>query len=238
MSAASTTAALPDRPDPLPDPAAASTPAPTPTRTGRVLGLLHKLIDYGKEVVQTLQQRGPTSIDIRTITQHFGTLNIALILMRVVRGLRLATALEARVLAHPRWDDAALAAAADRAAAASAASSERPPRSTEPAAPRTRRPLPPLSDVPSAEEIAEALRRRPLGAVVADICRDLGLGPSHPLWREVMDVVTEYGGNFAKLLSDVLDRLFAWMEDPSLLEDDGGEEPWAQAAAACGTGPP
>ncbi len=230
MDAASTSAALPHRPDPSQDPAPAR--APAPTRTGRVLGLLHKLIDYGKEVVQTLQQRGPTSIDIRTVTQHFGTLNIALILMRVLRGLRLATALETRLVAHPLWDDAALAAAAARPR------SERLPGPAEPAAPRARRALPPLPDVPSAEEIAEALRHRSLGAIVADICRDLGLGPSHPLWREVRDIVTEYDGNFAKLLSDVLDRLFAWMEDPSVLQDDGGQAAWPQTAAAFGTGPP
>ena len=232
MSTTPTPAALPDRPGPSRDPAAAS--APAPTRTGRLLGLLYKLIDYGKEVVQALQQRGPTNIDPTYVTQHFGTLDIALILMRIVRGLRLATALETRLVAHPLREEAAPAAAA----VVARVPSERPPRVAQPSAQRVRRAPPPLPDVPTAGEIAAALRHRPLGAVVADICRDLGIGPSHPLWREVMSVVIEFGGNYAKLLSDVLERLCAWMADPSALEDDGWQAPWPDTAAACGTGPP
>src|SRR3984957_6935231 len=108
MSAASITAALPDRPgsppDPLLDPAAAS--APAPNRTGRLLGLVRKLIDYGKDLAHTLQQRtGATTLF--TIARHFGTSDIALILARITRGLLLANALEARLVCRPVRQDAA-----------------------------------------------------------------------------------------------------------------------------------
>jgi hypothetical protein len=39
--------------------------------------------------------------------------------------------------------------------------------------------------MPTAEQIAAEVRRRPIGAVIADICRDLRILPSHPLWRDI-----------------------------------------------------
>jgi hypothetical protein len=231
MSAGSNAAALPHRPDPLPDQAAAS--APAPSRTGRVLGLLRKLIDYGKEVVQTLQGRTTptcTDTDPGAVKRNFGTRDIALILLRTVRGLRLATALEARLVAHPLREPVAPAVAR--------APSDRAPRDPQPAMPRASRAPPPLSDVPSAEEIAEALRTRPLGVVVADICHDLGIVPSNPLWGEVMMVVTEFGGNFVTLLNKVVDRMFTRFAELAALEAEAAQSQCAQAVAACGTGPP
>ncbi len=231
VSAASTSAALPDRPDPLPDQVPGNMPAPT--RTGRVLGLLHRLIDFGKEVVQTLQGRAtPTTTDTDpgAIKRNFGTRNIALILMRIVRGLRLATALEARLVAHPLREDVAPAVVR--------APSERAPRDPQPAGPRVSRAPPPLSDVPTAEEIAEALRNRPLGVVIAEICYDLGIIPSNPLWGEILMVVTEFGGNIVTLLNKVVDRMFTRFAELAALEAEAAQAQWPEPAAACGTGPP
>ena len=42
-----------------------------------------------------------------------------------------------------------------------------------------------LTHLPTPEQIAATVRRQPIGAVFADICRDLGIPPSHPLWREL-----------------------------------------------------
>ena len=74
MSAASITAALPDRPGSPPDPpldlAAAS--APAPSRTGRLFGLLRKLIDYGKDLANTLQQHTSATTTLFTIARRFG----------------------------------------------------------------------------------------------------------------------------------------------------------------------
>jgi hypothetical protein len=226
VNTASASAALPHSPDPHPDPATGS--APALTATGYLLGLLHRLIDYGKELAQTVQRR--TTIDPGTIPQQFGTLNIILILTRIVRGLRLATALEARLVRHPLREEAAPADVR--------VPSECPPRPVRPAVPRASRAQLPLSDVPTAEEIAAALRSRPVGEVIADICRDLGIGPSHPLWREIMTVVIEFGGNIVRLLNDVLERQFLCFTDPAASEGDGQPTPGPQAAVACGTGPP
>jgi len=232
MSAASITAALPDRPgsppDPPRDPAVAS--APAPSRAGRLFGLLRKLIDYGKDLANTLQQHTSAATTLFTIARHFGTRDIALILARITRGLLLANALEARLVCRPVRQVAApdlVRAPPDRTR-----------RTAQPAAHRAGEAASALALVPTAQEIAAALRHRPVGAVIADICRDLGIVPAHPLWREVMLVVTEHGGSITKLLIDVLDRVFARSADPSAIEQDGWPAPWQQAVAACGTGPP
>src|SRR5579872_6680316 len=104
MSATSTAAALPADPspdlaaDPRLDPVAVS--AQVPSRTGRLLGLVRKLIDYGKILAHTLQQR-TTATTLFAVALHFGTRDIALILARISRGLLLADALEARLVSHP-----------------------------------------------------------------------------------------------------------------------------------------
>jgi hypothetical protein len=62
--------------------------------------------------------------------------------------------------------------------------------------------------LPTAEQIAAKVRRQPIGAVLADICRDLGIPPSHPLWDELRRVINEYGGNFSRLHFDWLEQAF------------------------------
>ena len=227
MHAASATAALPNDPDPPPDPATGS--ALAPSRTGRLLGLLHKLIDFGKDLAHSLQQCTADTVPT-AVTRRFGTLNIVLILSRIARGLRLATALEARLAAHPVREATAPAVAR--------APSDPTPRTTRPVARRASRTPPQLPDVPTAEEIAAALRHRPVGAVIADICRNLGIVPSNPLWDEVMMVVTEFGGDPAKLLMDAAARVCARFPDLNWVPQDRPPAPWSQPAAACGTGPP
>jgi hypothetical protein len=46
--------------------------------------------------------------------------------------------------------------------------------------------------LPTEEEIAAEVRRRPVGAVIADICRDLGIAPGRldpAFWRELSHAV-------------------------------------------------
>ena len=258
MSAAPATAALPNNPDPLPDQATARaptrpriapdsapgpaitpaptqshvapdltadsaiTPAPTQSRAGRVLSLLRKLIDYGQDLARSVQQYA-TAGTLLTIAVHFGTRDMALILARITRGLRLASALEARLVSRPPRLDAAPAVV------------RAPPDPTN----RTTRPTiqrPALPEIPTAEEIAAALRHRSAAAVIGDICRDLGIVPAHPLWEDVMMVLSEHGGNFVQFVRDVIHRLFAAL-DPAA-EPHGHPASRSQPAAACGTGPP
>src|ERR1700730_8130850 len=61
--------------------AAAAAPPPTtePSRAGRLLALVRKLIDYGKQLATTLRHHSAT-IDLAAATRPFGTRDIALIL--------------------------------------------------------------------------------------------------------------------------------------------------------------
>src|ERR1700733_5319263 len=88
------TAAQPNRPDPHQDRPA--TGADAPTRTGRLLGLLRTLIDYGRQLAGTLQQR-TAATDTADVTRDFGTFDIGEILARIARGLLRAAALETRL---------------------------------------------------------------------------------------------------------------------------------------------
>jgi len=222
MFAASATAALPNDPDPPPDPDADR--APTHSRAGRVLSLLRKLIDYGQDLARSVQQRAAAGT-LLTVALPFGTGDVALILARITRGLWLAKAFEARLVSRPPGLDAV-------------------PALVQPLADRAKRTAPravqrlSLPDVPTAEEIAAALRHRPAAAVIADICRDLGIVPAHPLWREVMMVVSENGGDFVKFFKDVMKRVCTWFAAPSAIDADGWPAPRLLNAASCGTGPP
>jgi hypothetical protein len=218
MPAAPDIAALPN--DPGPPGASAAGSAPAQPGANRVLNLLRKLIDYGQDLVRSVQQRAAAGT-LLTLALRFGTKDVALILARITRGLQLAGALEARLVSLP-VRPGAVAAPADRAR-------------------RTRRPKvrrPSLPDLPTAEEIAAALRHRPAAAVIADICRDLGIVPSHPLWREVMAVLSGHGGNFVKFFKDVMGRLFTGLRDPSAVDADEWTALGSHPAASCATGPP
>ena len=65
-----------------------------------------------------------------------------------------------------------------------------------------------LIHLPTPEQIAAKVRRQPIGAVIADICRDLGILPSHKLWRELQHAIIREGGSYANLVEDILDQVF------------------------------
>ena len=170
-----------------------------PSRFARLLGLVRKLIDYGKELAVTLQQRA-TNADLAAITLPFGTRDIALILARITCGLQRASALEARV--------AALAAGPDAPPAPSRTPAQRSPRAPRPAAGKSSEEADPrLALLPTPEQIAAEVRRRPVGVVIADICRDLGIMPTHPLWRDLILAIIGHGGSPARLFKDICDRV-------------------------------
>ena len=187
MSAAATSPASPNQP--------AADPS---TRAGVLLALVRRLIDYGRELAATLQQRSAAT-DLSAVRLAFGTDHVALILARILRGLHRAAALEERIVRiAPRLD----AAPAPRAPAA------REPRTAVPRARAAAAPDDPLAGLPTPEQIAAEVRRRPIGAVMADICRDLGILPSHPLWQDLQLAIIRYGGNLARLVMDICDRVW------------------------------
>jgi len=190
----------------------------------RTLNLLRKLIDYGQELARAVRER-TTAATLFTVAVHFGTRDFALILARITRGLRLANALEARLVSRPVRESvvpARVRAPTDRAK-----------RTARQAVPR-----PGLPDMPTAEEIAAALRGRPAASVIADICRDLGIVPAHPLWNEVMLVVAGHGGGFGRFFKDVMARVLRRLTAPPDPDAQGWAAPPLQLAASCGTGPP
>ncbi len=229
MTAAPATAALTPHPDPHQDrPADRAEP---PTRTGRFLNLVRKLIDYGKQLAATLQQR-PSATQLWDAARDFGTRDIALILARITRGLLLAGALEARLVSHPLPEQTR--------AAPARASSPRASRAAPPAAPRAEPPEDPrLARLPTPEQIAAEVRRRPVGVVLADICRDLGIVTCHPLWQELHFAIMDGGGSFIRLWKDISKRASAARRaEPPADAPPAWPAPWPQTVAACGTGPP
>jgi hypothetical protein len=182
---------------------AATTPAPTtePSRAGRLLDLVRRLIEYGKELATTLRQSSVTT-DLAAAMRPFGTRDIALILARITCGLHRADALEARLVRGAARLDAE---PRPRSVPAAAKPASAPRRQAAPPAGST------LAHLPTPEQIAAEVRRRPIGAVIADICRDLGIMPSHPLWREVQLVVIRQGGSLARLVSDLIDQALEFL---------------------------
>jgi hypothetical protein len=198
---------------------------PNPSRAGRLLGLVRQLIDYGRQLAATL----------RDSPRPPGAGDITLILARITRGLLRAEALEARVVrAVPRLD-------AEPAPPRAPFHRHTPPAhaAARPAAARSVEGLVPGLDpgigLPTEEQIAAEVRRRPIGAVIADICRDLGIMPNHPLWPELRVLIIRHGGNLASLVKDILDRAFR-----RFTADGPPARPAAalQSPAPSGAGPP
>ena len=200
--------------------AATPTDQPKPSRSGRLLSLVRKLIEYGRELAATLHQRGAD--DLRSVACSFGTGDLALILLRIQRGLLRANALEARLVqCAPRLD------AEPKPRAVPTQRKPGPARAAAPA----ENPDAPI-ELPTEAEIAAWVRRRPIGTVIADICRDLGIPGSHRLWRELHWAITYQGGDYVRLVSDIIARTGRRIASA-----------WPAAApppapTAAGTGPP
>lgn len=170
-------------------------PAKRDPARGRLLGLVRKLIDFGRDLMAAMQERDTPATPPMALALRFGSLNVALIIARITRGILLAQALEARLL-RPAPPMGARTGA------------PRPPRTARPA--RTPpRPRPDadaelLGGLPSAKDIAARIRNQRTGAVIVDICRDLGITTQHPLWREINEAIRYHGGNLGTWLSNVI----------------------------------
>jgi hypothetical protein len=185
---------------------AISTPTFSPglTRAGRLLGLVRKLIDYGKELAATLRQRSEPT-DLGPLIRGFGTVDIARILARITCGLLRAQALEERILNNAARLDA------DPPPKPPAAASSRDPCAPRPS--RARQADPNVMVLPTPEWIAARVRRQSIGAVITDICRDLGICPEDSLWQELNALITEYGGNYVKLVLDTIERPLLFLRE-------------------------
>src|SRR6185437_4283060 len=120
----------------------------------------------------------------------FGTADISIILRRILNGLRRAAALEARLAQRA-------AGGQDLAVWSVRTPTPRGPRPPRQAASPDAQPEPQpavqtedprLARLPTEDEIAAEVRRRPVGAVIADICLDLGIRPvniDRAFWDEI-----------------------------------------------------
>lgn len=189
--------ALKDGPPDGPDPTAA------PSRSAHLLGLVHSLIAFGKSLLETLQ-RDPGPNERFGITHRFGTKNIALIIARITRGLLIAGALDDRLVHSARQLDR-------RPSSPCPITSRTPAVQSRPARGRAIRPEADdaelLARLPTAEEIAAQIRHRPIGRVLEDICRDLGILPSDKLWRDLLLPIIANGGDSVRLLEHVAKRV-------------------------------
>ena len=183
----------------------------TPSRIGRVLTLVRKLIDLGRQLAATVQQRAATP-DFARLALPFATADIATILARIINGLRRAAALEAALSQRAaRGQD--LTPSPFRAPAVRGS---RPPRQATPpdAQPEPQHAAPtedPLARLPTEDEIAAEVRRRPVGAVIVDICHDLGIAPGHldrAFWDELALAIIDYGGSLAGFFINLNKRMF------------------------------
>jgi hypothetical protein len=221
-----------------PDPSQAA-PA-MPAAIGRVLSVVRKLIDYGKQLASTVQQRA-TAPGFARFAARFGTADVAVILACITNGLLRAAALEARLcqraecgrdLTPPPFSLPAIRAPHPARQVAPPSAPPEPKRTNDQQDPR-------LARLPTADEIAAEVRRRPIGAIIADICRDLGIAPGDldgAFWDELNLAIISYGGTIGGIIDDQIHRSFAYIfRDRADTPDPG---PPAPPRLLPSTGPP
>ena len=181
---------------------------------GRLLGLVRRLLDFGRDLVATLQRQN-TPTPAHRLAMRFRTFNLAIIVARITHGLRLAAALEARLVRTPPIQERMPGIRPIRRRMPRSPAPDTEP--AQPAGPRPRARAPARAGAmspdtwphtpPTAEDIAAAIRGRPAGAVIVEICRQLGIDTSHPLWPEINDAIIRYGGNLSRMVASWFDGL-------------------------------
>ena len=143
----------------------------------RLRALIDDLILFGRMLIETLRVE-PDSEGAARFMGRFRTSDITAIIARITRGIMLATALDARVARCAKRIDKPLSARLDKPIKQTGR--QRPAKS-----PRTDDAARLLTRMPTAEEIAESIRRRPINAVLADIAHDLGLVETDQLFLRI-----------------------------------------------------
>ncbi len=173
---------------------------PSPSQV--LLRVIALLIDAGRDCLATIGGN-LTPHEVQDTGFAFGTFNLAVIVNRLMRGIKLALALQARVTAtakridNPRFQPPRPA----------GKPRTRPPRKPKPTEAEDNAAL--LAHMPTDAEIAAMLRHRTIGALLADICADLGVGVAHPLWQEVNFLIVIHGAQMVPSMKRTYNRLNA-----------------------------
>jgi len=204
-----------------PGPAQDRSGKPVPERIAVVLALLDILLTYATHLAATLECRAVVR-GFSTIAQYFGTARLPAIAARLARGILRIQALRRVLLARAERGRDLFA--IQRRQRAAARPQPQPPAAEPKPPPRTRRveadDIPDAANLPGIAELEAAIRRRPIGSALADICRDLGISPSlcvGNFWTELYQAIDWYGGNFAKYYMAIRRRAVDFQ--PEMLAD-------------------
>ena len=212
--------------------APAETRQPDPVRAvppclGKVLGLVRTLIAYGQNLTDLLRQHSaaPHLLPfLPFIAINFGTTDFSSVVARIARGLLRAAALEERLNKR--------AARGQELKPTPIRLPQSSPRAARPAAlPHDPAVDPSLASPPTIEQIIAKDRRRPVGAVLVDICRDLHIAPGQmdrATWDQLHHAVIEYGGNLVGLIFSpgrwqLSEDLISNLNDSPLATDAAGQ---------------
>jgi hypothetical protein len=172
-----------------------------PTRSQVLLDLILQLINAGFERLAIIRSKASNE-ESHDIGNAFGTFNICVIAARIIRGLKLTAALPDRVTENaPRIDHPP----SPRISPDSQAASHRQARKRKPSEAADNATL--LRKLPTDREIADMLRHRTIGAVLAQICADLGINVNHPMWQDVRYLIAIHGGHQPPVIARHFQRL-------------------------------
>jgi hypothetical protein len=189
--------------------AATSADQPLPSRSGRLLALVQKVVNYGNQLIASFRQYPPSVHDTPHLQRTFGVANIVVILSRIALGVRRARFLADKITrTTAQLDSGTPTEPPPRAPTTRASATQRAPRLQLEEPEYANETLALLARLPNPDQIAASVRRKPIGAVLADICRDLGISRGHPLWDELHAAIVEFGGSLVRLFRDKLDQAF------------------------------
>ena len=171
----------------------------------RLIGLVRNLIGYGRELAAALQARGLTDRPRRCHSLLRHPRHRADPVTHRRRPASCRCARRPSSCAPPPVRTRSLRRRACHRNA------HRAPRDWLPSLPRQSASDP--THLPTPEQIAAEIRRKRVGAVIADICRDLGIVPNHPLWRDLNLAVILNGGGLMVLFKDVCRRTRATWDE-------------------------
>jgi len=191
--------------EPTPPPGTSRTARTTvPPGIGLVLNVLRLLISYACHIAAKAEECAVRG-DLSPVNPSFGkSITFEALIIRVARGLRRALMLQEMLLER----------------AATGCDIEPVERRHHPHAGGSRNggqdgdKPPKVERLPSGEEIAAELQRRSIGAIVADICHDIGIAPEDittEQWHALQDVINGYGGALLKLWPAMRNRIEARM---------------------------